>query len=389
MKQVPCLYLNCAFLVYIKDTYLITISNCWEQLYIMKKMLFITILLTILSCADTTRTKEVAKSSIDQSYYRHLSYLLNIKNEVAQEYWPDFAKNDFFHPAVYYTKENTLVLNPSEHIRKITDHQEMATFKDIPVIKLPENYMDTINIKFHNSVSSDSTNLYYLQNVLYFQSFELTKNLLQGDLVDLQDWSIMAIHELFHSYQRSIPEHWTYLKTIDIPGGPDQFLGAYHNDLEWYIESVRKENDLLKAIWIDGADLMQNLTSYDSLRNVRIEKIKKEYGVDIREIENYEITVEGQARYFESLVKRYLSKKSPSEKSLDKEDQKHITDMFKGYDVSKDENLYGIHNNRYYYPIGYNISMILEKYQVNYKESIYREEQNIHHYLQELKSLQQ
>jgi hypothetical protein len=342
-----------------------------------------------LSCADTTKNIEEAKSLKDQSYFRHLSYLINIKNEVAQEHWPGFAKNDFSRPAVFYTKGNTFVLNPNDHIRKITDYVEIAVFNEIPIIKLPESYLDTISINFHNSVSSDSTSLNYQHNVLHFQSFELTKKLLHGDMVDLQDWSIMAIHELFHSYQRSIPEHWVYLKTIDIPGGPDQFLGGYHNDLEWYQESVRTENDLLKAIWIDGADLIQNLNAYDSLRTQRIEKINNDYGVDIREIENYEITIEGQARYFESLVKRFLSKNSPSTTSLNKEDQVFITDMFKGYEVSKDKNLSNIYNNRYYYVLGYNISMILEKYRVDYKNSIYRKEQNIHHYLEELKSSQQ
>jgi len=326
---------------------------------------------------------------MDQSYFRHLSYLINIKNEVAQEHWPDFAKNDFFQPVAYYTKDNTFVLNPNEHIRKITDHQEIAAFDKVPVINLSEKYTDTTNFRFSLSFTSDSTALHYNENVLYCQSFELTKKFLQDDLVDLQDWSIMVIHELFHGYQRSMPEHWAYLKTIDIPGGPDQFLGSYHKDLEWYRESVHKENELLKAIWIDGADLIQNLTEYDSLRNGRIDKIKKEFGVNIRDAEDYEVNVEGQARYFESLCKRYLAENTPSTKSLNKEDQEHITDMFKGYDVFKGKELYDIYNDRYYYQIGYNICMIFEKYNFDYKQYINNEEQNIYHYLEKLKSLQQ
>jgi hypothetical protein len=357
----------------------------------MKKILFTTILLVTLSCADTKKNIEEDKSLMDQSYFRHLSYLINIKNEVAQEHWPDFAENDFYAPVVYYSRENAFVLNPNEHIRKITDRPQELSFNKVPVIKLSETYTDTTSLKFNNGMTSDSTSFAYMQPVLYFQSFELTKKFLQDDLVDIQDWSIMVIHELFHSYEWSIPEMFEYAKTVakHMPGGPDNFLGSYHQDLEWYKESVKQENELLKEIWIDGADLIQNLNKYDSLRNQRIERIKREYDVDIRIAEDYEITIEGQARYFESLTKRYLSKNKPEASFFTQEDKEGITNMFKGYEVSKDKNLSDIFNNRYYYPMGYNISMILEKYNVDYKNSIFREEQNIHHYLEELKSSQQ
>ena len=357
----------------------------------MKKILFTTILLATLSGADTKKNIQEDKSLMDQSYFRHLSYLINIKNDVAQKHWPDFAENDFYAPAVYYSKENAFILNPNEHIRKITDRPQELTFNKVTVIKLPETYTDTTSLKFNNGVTSDSTSFAYMQPVLYFQSYELTKKFLQDDLVDIQDWSIMVSHELFHSYQWSIPDMFEYAKTVSkhMPGGPDKFLGSYHQDLEWYKESVKQENDLLKAIWIDGADLIQNLNKYDSLRNQRIERIKREYDVDIRIAEDYEITIEGNARYFESLVKRYLSKNVPEAAFLTQEDKEGITNMFKGYEVSKDKNLSDIFNNRYYYPMGYNISMILEKYNVDYKNSIFREEQNIHHYLEELKSSQQ
>jgi hypothetical protein len=353
----------------------------------MKKYLTTLLILTLFSCTDTAKNKEVNESLMDQSYFRHLSYLINIKNEVAQKHWPDFAKNDFYAPAVYYSRENAFVINTNEHIRKLTDRPQELSFNKVPVIKLPESYTDTTRLWFNNGLTSDSTALNYMQPVLFFQSYELTKKFIP-DLVDIQDWSVMVIHELFHAYQWSIPDMLEYTKTVQkhMPGGPDKFLGSYHQDLEWYKESVKQENDLLKAIWIDGVDLIQNLNKYDSLRNQRIERIKREYDVDIRIAEDFENTIEGQARYFESLTKRYLSKNNPKAAFFTQEDKEGITNMFKGYEVSKDKNLSDIYNDRYYYVIGYNISMILEKYNVDYKNSIYREKQNIHHYLKELKS---
>ena len=182
---------------------------------------------------------------------------------------------------------------------------------------------------------------------------------------------------------------FNHARAVSMPGGPDKFLGSYHKDLDWYKESVEKENDLLKAIWIDGADLNRNLEQFDSLRDLRIERIIKEYDVDIRAAEDYEITIEGNARYFESWIKRYLAENRPDASFLTDEDKKSITDMFNGYEVLKDKNLFNIYNSRYYYVIGYNISMILEKFEHDFKSRINTDEVSLLELLKELKSSQQ
>ena len=354
----------------------------------MKYFLIIALLLTVVSCAETAKKKDTDKSLMDKSYFRHLRYLVNVKNETAQKYWPDFGTSDFHQSIVYYTKENTYVLNPTEHIFKNFNYQEVGIFNEVPVIQLPDSFNETTSLKFHTSVTSDSTQLHYMHPILYFQSYELTKKFLQGDLKDLEDWSVMVSHELFHGYQWSKPKMLTHIRAISMPGGPDEFLGSYHKDLGWYKESVEKENDLLKAIWINGADLNQNLQQFDSLRDLRIERIKQEYDVDIRAAEDYEITIEGNARYYESLIKRYLAENRPDASFLTDEDKKSITNMFNDYEVSIDKNLFNIYNSRYYYVIGYNISMILEKYEHDFKSKINTEEVSILELLKELKSSQ-
>ena len=72
----------------------------------MKNILFISFLLLFVSCAETTKNKETDKSLMDKSHFRHLLYLVNVKNETAQKYWPDFGAKDFHQPIVYYSKEN-------------------------------------------------------------------------------------------------------------------------------------------------------------------------------------------------------------------------------------------------------------------------------------------
>lgn len=352
----------------------------------MEKILLILSISFIVSCQGSLK-KDDGKGNSDtqKGCFRHLNFLLQLKNDAAHESWPEFSQTDFFQPVVYYTKEGTYVLNPNDHIRNISTYFKVDSFGQTAVIELSEKYTDTINFEFSISYSdTDSTAFYFRENVLSFQSFELTRKFIP-DISDIQDWSIMVIHEFFHGYQRSFAEHKTYSESLEIPNGPDQFLGEYHKEFDWFSESVRKENELLKEIWIYGADVARNLKEYDSLRTARINKVEDEFDVDIREVEDYEIMIEGQARYFESLSKRYVAENGCDTSMLTAEDKLFVTDMFEGYDVNKDKGLYDIYNDRYYYQLGFNISMILEKYLPEYRESIYVTEQNFNSYLEELK----
>jgi hypothetical protein len=122
------------------------------------------------------------------------------------------------------------------------------------------------------------------------------------------------------------------------------------------------------------------------VRTSRIEKIKEIYGVDIREVEDYEILLEGHARYFESLCKRFLAHTDSDTSMLTEEELPFITNLFENYEIKKDKALYDIYNDRYYYQLGYNISMILENYLPEYKESIYTQEFNFNRYIEALKA---
>lgn len=352
----------------------------------MKKLIFLIAIIVCFSC--NTNSRKVDENDVisnEKDYWRHLNYLLQIKNETAKQDWKGFASKNFFNPAIYYTPQGTFAIQPNNHILEQSGLEKTRKLENFDFIELPEQYTDTTNFNFYNSYTeSDSTALCYQANVLFFQSFGLTNKLIGVE--DLQDWSIMVIHELFHGYQMQIPEFTAYRTQLEMPGGPDAFLAKYHKELEWYRESIDKENELLKVIWIEDADLVSNLTKYDSIRILRIDRIKNEYGVDIREAEDYEILLEGHARYFESLCKRYISKQTLNASMLLGDDFGLISGMFKGYEVKKDKNLSNIYNDRYYYQIGYNISMILEKYLPQYKETIYTEENHFNRYIDELKA---
>ena len=331
-----------------------------------------------------TFTGDDDKSEPARRHWDHFSYLIRLKNDVAREYWHDFAKQDLYSPVLYYTEAGTFVINPNRHILELTSPTRVASpDPDWEIYRLPEKYTDTLEFQFANSYSDDPGSRHYGENIMIFSSFDLTRRFIP--VTDIQDWAVMVLHELFHSYQRTIPHFNGYSRNLSIPGGPDSFLGSYHADLSWYREEIYRENELLKDIWHGVQKRSSGISEYVGLREKRRSRILKEYGVDIAEIEDYEMIIEGHARYFESLAKRYMKDHPTDTSMLTVSDRGLISDMYAGYDPVKDKGLSDIYNNRYYYQLGYNLSMILEKYLPGYEETIYNPEINFNSYLEQLR----
>jgi len=318
-----------------------------------------------------------------ERHWEHFEYLVRLKNDVAKAYWPDFARKDLHSPVLYYSLKGTFVINPNPHILRLTG----ATLIESPnpewaIYKLPQAYTDTTEFQFSNSYSDEPTSLFYGENIMVFSSFQLTQKFVP--ITDLQDWAVMVLHELFHSYQRSFPSYRKYYQNLTIPGGPDSFLGAYHKDLPWFRQQVQRENQLLKELWHGEAPPSKGIRRYQELRRQRRERIRREYEVDIADVEDYEIMMEGHARYFQSLAKRYMRDNPTDTSMLSMADRDLIGNIFDGYDPLKDKGLSDIYNDRYYYQLGYNISMILEKYLSGYVETIYQTVFNFNPYLKSL-----
>ncbi|MDX1333727.1 MAG: hypothetical protein R3252_11895 [Robiginitalea sp.] len=318
-----------------------------------------------------------------QRHWEHLEYLIRLKNDIARASWPDYAREDVTLPTLYYTFNGTFVINPNPHILQLANPTPVPSpDPDWKIYRLPESYTDTLEFQFSNSYSDDPTDLYYRENIMIFSSFELTQRFVP--ITDLQEWAEMVLHELFHSYQRSIPGFREYYSNLPIPGGPDAFLGGYHKELDWYREAVAQENQLLKDVWQGTMDPREGIRKYLDLREVRRKRILEKYGVDISEIEDYEILIEGHARYFQSLAKRYMRDHPTDTSMLREADRDRIGNIFAGYEPHEDTGLSDIYNDRYYYQLGYNIAMILEKYLPGYAESIYHTVFNYNPYLEAL-----
>ena len=57
------------------------------------KAIFCSLALVINGQAQT-QTGENSRSDLTQRHWEHFSYLVQLKNDIAAEYWPDFARQD-------------------------------------------------------------------------------------------------------------------------------------------------------------------------------------------------------------------------------------------------------------------------------------------------------
>lgn len=356
-------------------------------------MKFLATLLLVLfcwSCQQDSDSQNIEQASGGDEtpglpdHFYHLDQALEYKNKAAEIYWPAYATKDIFCPIAYFTHEGTFVIDPNQHILENFSFTRLKdSFRGLEIIQLDSSFTDTTGFNFYNSYGEDPAELCYKQNILYCMSFDLTRKFIT-EMTDLQDWSIMVIHELFHGFQKAIPQFKAHSPEVEIPGGPDRFLGKRHANNEWFKSSVNAENELLKSIWLDSADVSGTLREYMKMRDQRLSRSKAEFGVDLREAEDYEILLEGHARYFEQLAKKYASVNPVDTNLVRPKDRKYFTGIFEGYEPKADQGLFNLYNDRYYYVLGYNISMILEKYHKGWKESIYKTEFNFNSYLADL-----
>ena len=180
-----------------------------------------------------TFTGDDDKSEPARRHWDHFSYLIRLKNDVAREYWHDFAKQDLYSPVLYYTEAGTFVINPNRHILELTSPTRVASpDPDWEIYRLPEKYTDTLEFQFANSYSDDPGSRCCAVNSIF--------NRFSGDTIFTPD---------FGGGQSAgfDPAHDGVLMHVEQPGGffGGQKMGIIHKSMEpdrsfYYPERLRK-----------------------------------------------------------------------------------------------------------------------------------------------------
>lgn len=334
-------------------------------------IIFITPLIGLLACQE---------KKTDLTCER-INYLLKSKERVAKQYWVDFNSETLFGPILYYTKDGLFTINANEKLEKrisIVPHE--CNYTDIKIGF--SQIIDTTN--FYMKVSykdNDALALEYKNTLGMFSDPELTEKFIP-EVKDTEEWMTMVIHEMFHQYQQKFKK-FREKQMYSQRNFDRDTLDYFFKNKGWFKKGVQLENKtLLKVINENNSDSIEiYISKYLKYKNERISRLKKEFGIEISELESNLSVLEGTARYIEYCTKLHF-KAAFNNQILSKIDNKYKINRFKDYDLKQDEWMYNL-GGGYYYSIGFNLTRILEKLKINYQKSIFSESKSLDQFLEE------
>lgn len=361
------------------------------------KILFI-IGASVLIAACNNQNKEKLQSSEsvlevnqfdfpDSLSARRISFVLNLKQDVAKNAWPDFGKRSTEGTLIYFNADkseiffaDSLVIETLDSYKKHSDDYLLASRTDsIPF------HMENM-LSFDNS---DSSKLYFNNPVEQYCSVEEIAQYIPS-VQSSEMWSTMVIHEMFHHYQLNNENYKEYAKSeISILPFDTRDLSRLGREDDNFLSIIQNENDLLmKAISENNGTSRDSLIStYLEQRESRIEKYGKEYP-DLEKVEDFYVIQEGSARYIEYKSMFILSSYANGSDSV-----AILNDpMFKSYAEYKEVDLtneafsyltYAAPSD-YHYTIGFNIMRILDELGIDYKPYLLNQPQKgLHKYLED------
>lgn len=318
---------------------------------------------------------------------RRISFVLNLKQDVAKNAWPDFGKRSTEGTLIYFNADkseiffaDSLVIETLDSYKKHSDDYLLAS------------RTDTIPFHMENMLSfdnSDSSKLYFNNPVEQYCSVEEIAQYIPS-VQSSEMWSTMVIHEMFHHYQLNNENYKEYAKSeISILPFDTRDLSRLGREDDNFLSIIQNENDLLmKAISENNGTSRDSLIStYLEQRESRIEKYGKEYP-DLEKVEDFYVIQEGSARYIEYKSMFILSSYANGSDSV-----AILNDpMFKSYAEYKEVDLtneafsyltYAAPSD-YHYTIGFNIMRILDELGIDYKPYLLNQPQKgLHKYLED------
>ena len=365
----------------------------------MKKalILFIVGLVTILTaCQNQTKDKQESPKNLktenqfdlpDSLSSRRISFVLNLKQSVAEKAWPGFGEKHTEGTLIYFNGDKSEVFFPNALVIKTLDDYD----------QYGKNYLltsrtDSIPYHMENMLSfneADSSRFFYDSPVEQYSSVEEIENYIPS-VESTEMWSTMVIHEMFHHYQLNNENYRTYAKSpISISAlNPNNLISIIKEDQN-FLPMIQNENEhLMKALSEEDKDIRDELISkYLNARERRIQLYSEAYP-DLERVENFYVIQEGSARYIEYKSMLILSDYANNSNSPVISNDP----MFKSYSEFKEVDLNDkafdyltyASPSTYYYAIGFNMMRLLDELNVEYKsELLNNPDIGLHNYLED------
>ncbi|PQJ15167.1 DNA alkylation repair protein [Aureicoccus marinus] len=338
---------------------------------------------------DTTSETELQLP--DSLSARRIQYVLDMRQEAAQQVWPAFGEKKVEGPFIYFNGEDSEVFFPNQQVLNSLTTSE--TFSEDYVLS-PRT--DSIPYHFELMISfeeADSTKLYYNNPVQQFLSVEET-GIYIPSVSSTESWSAMVLHEMFHHFQYNTPEFKEYTKKriAQLPFDIRDLRKLCLEDKS-FLEAVQKENDLLLQAIDQEPNRMALIRSYLKARKSRMEQYGKVYPL-LEEVENFYDIQEGSARFMEYKGMKVMEQwsKSEHEPSIQKDSLFHSHKEFQDVKFTQPDFEYLTYAGpaTYHYATGFAILRLLELLEVPFQDKILSSpEIGLHTYLEDYISRQE
>lgn len=314
----------------------------------------------------------------EQLIIERFEYLKNIKEYIGNAFWSSFATNQFPGTVVYFTDSSSYFINPKpEMAGKVSKYAILENEYDWNIWKL-RMPLDSAKFVMETQFQFDSKTKNYINYrtpVLFCSSPELTQK--EKVVINtLQEWSVAAMHEMFHQYQYSNEAIMTYVlrlyeekKMIDM----DSLQGIYLSN-QAFRDTLAKENNLLKqALAATSFDQEKKLfAEFLKLRGKRNMEYFKKKKFWVNTPENFWEKLEGTALMVEQQLKENIQKITPPPYIVEHDKMYNPNFLYDEKEKSEEQFYSELNDERYYVgTTGYNMVRLLEKNKVDYKNNFF------------------
>ena len=318
---------------------------------------------------------------------RRISFVLNLKKDVAENSWSDFGTKNNEGTLIYFDSIWSEIFFPdSSVIEKLNNGK-----------KYSDNYWlseRTDSIPYHMEVmisfnEEDSSEFFFKNPVEQYSSVEeIGKYIPSVETTEM--WATMVIHEMFHHYQYNNENYRKYAASIiaNLPFDSRNLVALCQED-EQFLSLIQSENKILMNALSEGNKDNRDalITSYLDQRKKRITKYGADYP-NLEQVENYYTIQEGSARYIEYhsmfVLKNYINI-SEAPTILNDPKFKSFSE-FEEIDLESSAFNYLVYAGPtdYHYTIGFNIMRLLDELKIEYKKELLNNpEKGLHQYLEE------
>ena len=215
-----------------------------------------TLILVLTICALACQRNNDSKDKIttensfelpDSLSSKRISFILDLKEVVADKYWEDFGENKVEGTFIYFNNDTSEVFFPSSQVlQRLDDYDEFSSDYVVSTRTDSVPYHFELMISFDDS---DSTKLFFDHPVQQFLSVEETNDYIPS-VRSTEMWSTMVIHEMFHHFQYNNASFKVYAKdVIGVLPYDIRDLIRLCQENEHFLDLIQKENGLiLKAI---------------------------------------------------------------------------------------------------------------------------------------------